>query len=461
MSQNLWDNLFEPVKKRPSTVSEISARIRDSIATGVGDVWVEGEISSFSASSAGHWYFNLTDGEAMLKAVCFKNRNVRVRFQPDLGFQVRCRGQISVYESRGEYQLIVGSMQPVGEGAFTAAFERIKEKLFAEGLFDQELKRQIPLFPRRVGVVTSPTGAALHDIADILGRRAGSIHLTVIPASVQGENSVRELISAIDTANQFNRSCSENERIDVLIVSRGGGSAEDLASFNDERLARAIRASEIPVISAVGHEIDYTIADLVADMRAPTPSAAAELVAATENEMASRLTNALLFLRRSMMRTLLDNQNRLSRNSLAMIADRMLFRSQSYRHELERTSSRISTAAKDRIDSGKKRLADSDRRRSPVFLNRRAMELKMRFERSEKSAAAAVADAIAGSRRRLEGMTSKLDALSPLAVLTRGYSITEDLSGNIIRSAKRTNTGQALRIRLAEGEIAVEVKEAE
>jgi exodeoxyribonuclease VII large subunit len=289
MSEPLFQMLFEQpeaaAEPKPLTVSELNAQVRIAVEKGFASVWVEGEVVGFMQASSGHWYFNLNDGDSQIKCVCWKGTNYRVRFRPQNGITVRVRGRITFWETKGELKLVVDSLEPSGEGALRAAFEQIKAKLEGEGLFAPEKKRPIPFFPRRVAVVTSRTGAAYHDIHTVLTRRARSVSILLLPALVQGEGSADSVRQAIVDANAFNRRLAGSDRIDVLIVGRGGGSAEDLWAFNDEMLARAIRASEIPVISAVGHEIDWTIADLICDLRAATPSAAAEIVAGREEDI--------------------------------------------------------------------------------------------------------------------------------------------------------------------------------
>ncbi len=278
------------------TVSELNAEVRSAIERQFASVWVEGEIVNFTAARSGHWYFTLHDGSSQLRAAVWKTTNFRIRFQPFDGLQVRVRGRLSIYEPRGEYQMIVESLEPVGEGALAVAYEQIKAKLEKEGLFDDSLKRALPSFPKRIGIVTSPTGAAYFDILHVLSRRARSISIVLIPTLVQGEMAGEQISEAIRFANRYNDSAALIDKIDVLIVGRGGGSAEDLWAFNEEIVARHIRGSAIPVISAVGHEVDFTIADLVADLRAATPSAAAEIVARAEQEIVehlSRRTNDL------------------------------------------------------------------------------------------------------------------------------------------------------------------------
>ncbi|MFN3330271.1 MAG: exodeoxyribonuclease VII large subunit, partial [Pyrinomonadaceae bacterium] len=278
-------------EEKPLTVSELNQKVKQYLESDFSNVCVEGEIVGFSKARSGHWYFSLHDENSQIKAVCYAHNNCRIRFQPCDGLKVRVRGKLTVYLPKGEYQIIVESLLPVGEGALKVAFEQIKSKLEAEGLFDESLKRPLPMLPRRVGIVTSPDGAAFFDILNVLTRRTKTVHITLIPARVQGENAGEEIVRAIKMANLHNLICDQDEEIDVLIVGRGGGAPEDLWAFNEEEVARAIRASQIPVISAVGHEIDFTIADYVADCRAPTPSAAAEIVAEAEENIKKHIRN--------------------------------------------------------------------------------------------------------------------------------------------------------------------------
>ncbi|MBC7901129.1 MAG: exodeoxyribonuclease VII large subunit, partial [Saprospiraceae bacterium] len=289
MPSELLQSLFDMEERRPLSVSELNAQVRSEIERRFASVWVEGEITNFMAARSGHWYFTLGDGSSQMKAACYKGSNYKIRFQPFDGLQVRVRGRLTLYEPRGEYQILVESLEPVGDGALKVAFEQIRGKLELEGLFDEALKRPMPPFPKRIGVVTSPTGAAFFDILHVLSRRARSASVILIPTRVQGETAGEEISRAIRYANEFNLTAELKDQIDVLIVGRGGGSSEDLWAFNEELVARTIRASGIPIISAVGHEIDFTMADFVADMRAATPSAAAEIVAQREEDIQNHL----------------------------------------------------------------------------------------------------------------------------------------------------------------------------
>src|SRR5947209_6638687 len=303
MSQPLLASLFDSNERRPVSVSELTQQIRGALEKRFASVWVEGEISNFRAHNSGHWYFTLKDEFAQLRAACYRSSNQRIRFRPEDGLQVRVRGRLSVYEPKGEYQLIAEAIDPVGAGALQLAFEQTKARLQAEGLFAEGLKRAIPMFPRRVAIVTSPSGAAIRDILNVISRRTRTVNILFASARVQGDGAAQEIARAIRFLNEFHGRALRDGRyeaaIDVMIVGRGGGSIEDLWAFNEEVVARAIRSSTIPVISAVGHETDFTIADFVADMRQPTPPAAADIVAAHEAQLCSLLDGLTTNLARS------------------------------------------------------------------------------------------------------------------------------------------------------------------
>jgi len=281
MSQPLFASLFDETERRPLTVSELTESVRKAIEARFNTVWVEGEISNFKASTAGHLYFTLKDEKAQLPSVCFRNAARLLRFRPENGKTFRARGRITTYEARGEYQLIVEVLEPVGLGALQLAFDQLKEKLQKEGLFNPERKRPIPALPRKVGIVTSRTGAALRDILTVLKRRHNSVHVLIYPCEVQGAGASLQVMEGIDYL-------SRHSDVDVILVTRGGGSMEDLWPFNEERVARAIIRSQKPVITAIGHEVDFTIADMVADLRAPTPSPRARAAQAKASPRASK-----------------------------------------------------------------------------------------------------------------------------------------------------------------------------
>src|SRR5215813_1555869 len=343
MNQPLFNALFDETERRPLTVSQLTNSIRIALESRFISVWVEGEISNFKDHSSGHWYFTLKDENAQLRAKCFRSTNTRIRFRPANGLKVRARGKLSVYAPRGEYELVVDALDPVGAGALRIAFEQLRDRLQKEGLFAKELKRPLPVFPRRVGVVTSPTGAAIRDILNVISRRTRTVHVLFSPAKVQGESAGPDIARAIRWINLYHERALQEGRdsdlVDVLIVGRGGGSTEDLWAFNQEEVARAIRKSVIPVISAVGHETDFTIADFVADLRAPTPSAAAELVAKREDEVCSALDNLSRQMTRQMRFRVVDLRARVQGQALSHAFDEVKSRLRHARQRFDAASS--------------------------------------------------------------------------------------------------------------------------
>lgn len=459
MESPLFEALFEQEERRPVSVSELNSDIKAALERSFSSVWVEGEITNFHAAASGHWYFSLTDGASLIKAACFKGENFRIRFKPFDGLQVRVRGRVTTYEKRGEYQLLVESLEPVGEGALTVAFEQIKAKLLKEGLFDQALKRPLPPFPQRVGIVTSPTGAAVHDIISVLERRARSVSIVLIPTLVQGDQAGEQIEAAIALANEFNDNADAEKKIDVLIVGRGGGSAEDLWAFNEERVARAIRSSKIPVISAVGHEVDFSIADMAADLRAPTPSAAAEIVAKAEIEIVDQLERHSANLSRSMSMILLAARTDLQSLAMAPVFAEFPARLRDHRHLLDDMSRRMGEGILADLRSRSLRTEKAIQRLSPIGLAAKASENKRRLGLLDQRSNVAGQRLTETRRRELEKAMTRLDAMSPLRVLDRGYSITQKGDDTILRDAADVAAGDLLRIRLAKGEIRAEVKE--
>lgn len=460
MDNPLLAALFEEEEHRPVTVSELNSEVKAVLERSFAQVWVEGEITNFHAAASGHWYFSLTDGSALIKAACFKGQNFRIRFKPSDGLLVRVRGRLAVYEPRGEMQIVVESLEPVGEGALAVAFEQIKTKLAREGLFDESLKRPLPQFPRKVGIVTSRTGAALQDILTVLKRRARSVNVVVIPTLVQGEFAADQIAAGIATANEFNTGRPENEKIDVLIVGRGGGSAEDLWAFNEEVVARAVRASKIPVISAVGHEVDFTIADLAADLRSPTPSAAAEIVARAENEVLQLLEHRSVQLGRSIGNALLSARADVQSLAMAPIFVEFPARLRELRYRADelmmRSEDVLGKILRQRLES----LRGVTVRLSPVALGAKLGENKRRLGLLEQRASTAVVDAPRRGTQRLEKAMAQLDALSPLRVLHRGYSITQRPDGQIIRDAAEVQAGDQIQVKLEKGNIEATVTAA-
>ena len=410
------------------SVSELSAEIRDLLERRFIDIWVEGEISNFKASAAGHLYFTLKDDRAQLSAVCFRTAARLLRFRPENGKLFRARGRVSAYEGRGEYQLVVEVLEPAGLGALQLAFEQLKEKLAKEGLFRPERKRPIPAFPRKIGIVTSPKSAALRDILSVLKRRHNAINVLIFPAEVQGDAASLQVMEGID--------CLSRSDVDVIIVTRGGGSMEDLWPFNEERVARAIVRSQKPVISAVGHEVDFTICDFVSDLRAPTPSAAAEIVIRSKLEIAERVVQL---------------ESRLEGT--------MKYRLSRLRHFMaSKVGSRGFVVAETRVRRMAQRVDDLAFRveqfgRTRGFVQTRAHGVEL----CEQRLSNAMNQRLKKWHQAFARIAHTLDALSPLAVLERGYAICLTPEGQVVRSANAVEIDSTVNVRLHEGSLAAKV----
>ncbi|ELA9312898.1 exodeoxyribonuclease VII large subunit [Vibrio parahaemolyticus] len=428
------------------TVSRLNAEVRLLLENEMGIVWLVGEISNFSAPVSGHWYLTLKDSRAQVKCAMFRGNNRRVTFKPANGNQVLVKARLSLYEPRGDYQLIIESMQPEGDGRLQQEFEELKMKLAAEGLFAQTNKLPLPEHPKRVGVITSKTGAALYDILDVLKRRDPSLPVVIYPTMVQGDDAAIQIAQAIGRAN------SRNE-CDVLIVGRGGGSLEDLWCFNNEILARTIAASQIPIISAVGHEVDMTIADFVADVRAPTPSAAAELVS-RDNSHKDQSLVAKQHKLASAMRYYLSQQKQQSAQLLHRLErQHPSYQLQRQSQQLDELDMRLRRAMQRFIDTRQQAVERKHHRlqlNSPV---KHLAQQKSRLERVEHKLLDAMDRKLLTMRHQLAIAAEKLDTVSPLATLKRSYSITQTEQGKVVTSADDVKTGDLLVTRLANGEI--------
>jgi exodeoxyribonuclease VII large subunit len=442
---------FAPVRKIYS-VAELSLEIRNLLEKQFPDVWVTGEVSNFRAAGSGHLYFTLKDETAQLRAVCFRNQARYLKFKPQDGLAVIARGRLSVYEARGEYQLYVEFLEPAGLGALQLAFEQLKQKLAGEGLFDLARKKPLPVLPRAIGVVTSPTGAVIRDILRILRRRFRNMNVVLYPAKVQGEGAAQEIAEGVE---YFNR----RGLVDVMIVARGGGSLEDLWAFNEEVVARAIAASQIPVISAVGHETDFTIADFVADLRAPTPSAAAELVVHRKQDFVTELENRA---RRmvQIVRLKLSEAWRAATElrmhpGFQTLATRVTERAQrvdEYVVALDRLIRALLHAARQEWLRASAGVVRYDFRRH-VGLKRAALEdRERRFENEFRRF-------VTERRSRVAQLEAVLRERSPQTVLERGYSITRDAEGRIVRDAGQVAIGADVSIHLARGELGARIKD--
>ncbi|MFN8009653.1 MAG: exodeoxyribonuclease VII large subunit [Terriglobia bacterium] len=428
------------------SVSELTAKVKDHLETEFSELMVEGEISNFVSAASGHSYWVLKDKSAQLRCVCFRHKARAFRFRVEDGLQVVASGSLSVYEPRGEYQLQVNWLEPKGHGSLQLAFEQLKTKLQAEGLFDSARKKPIPLMPRCIGIVTSPSGAAIHDILRILRRRHDNVHVLIYPAKVQGEGASVEIASGIRYLNTL-------PEVEVLIIGRGGGSIEDLWAFNEEIVARAILGSRVPVISAVGHEVDYTIADFVADLRAPTPSAAAEIVISRKIELAEQVANQERRLRQSVDYHLSRLQNKI----LALSAERVFNSAENklayFRQRLDEFSFRMEHAHKEHLQLWRNQLERCVTSFSRIdlsqFLDEKKQSVGHQVERIQEK----VSISLRMLKGRIDALQETLQALSPLAVLDRGYAICRDSQGRILKDVSELRVGHHFVVRLAKGEV--------
>ncbi|MBI1845461.1 MAG: exodeoxyribonuclease VII large subunit [Candidatus Rokubacteria bacterium] len=426
------------------TVSELSERLRQVVEETFPAVWVEGEISNFKIYSSGHAYFTLKDASAQLRAVLFRTRVRRLRFEPGDGQHVLAFGSLEVYAQRGDYSLVVELLEPRGVGALQVAFEQLKARLQDEGLFDPARKRPLPRFPRKIGIVTSPTGAAIRDMLRVIGRRFAGLHIVLAPAKVQGEGAAAEIVHGIEDLNRLGD-------VDVIIVGRGGGSLEDLWAFNEESVARAIVASKAPVISAVGHEVDFTIADFVADLRAPTPSAAAELVVREKQAVVETVSELRERLHRAMRRRLERQRDRLdglARRRVLTDPARPL-RDLSRRVDDARARLRHAGLAAVRRARHTTDVATERLRAASPFA--RLAAGRHRLERLETAVRGGMARHLTVSHHRLGAAVGRLGSLSPLGVLARGYSLTRTAEGLVVKSHRDVSPGDPVRVLLGEG----------
>jgi len=433
------------------TVSRLNQTARLLLEREMGLLWISGEISNFTQPSSGHWYFTLKDDTAQVRCAMFRNSNRRVTFRPQHGQQVLVRASITLYEPRGDYQIIVESMQPAGEGLLQQKYEQLKSKLAAEGLFDPALKKPLPSPARSVGVVTSRTGAALHDILQVLKRRDPSLPVVIYPTAVQGEDAPGQIVRAIALANA-RREC------EVLIVGRGGGSLEDLWSFNDERVARAIFASEIPVVSAVGHETDVTIADFVADLRAPTPSAAAEVISRNQLELRRQIQAARQRLEMAMDYYLAGSNRRFSLLHHRLQQQHPQLRLARQQTQLDRLQQRL----RQQMDARLKQAALRQQRLEQRFYQHspqpRIHRMQNHLQQLEYRMTQRMQAQLGQSRERFSTQVAHLEAVSPLATLARGYSVTTAADGHVLKQSKQVKAGDILTTRLSDGWVESEVK---
>ncbi|AGH96521.1 exodeoxyribonuclease VII large subunit [Pseudobdellovibrio exovorus] len=425
-------------------VEQLNSHIRQTLEGQLGQVWLRAEVSNFKPHSSGHFYFSLKDSRAQISAIMFRGHNAKLKFKPHDGLEVIVRGRITVYEPRGTYQIVCETMEPVGAGALQKQFEQLKEKLKSEGLFDSARKRQIPPYPRHVAIVTSPTGAAIQDILNVMRRRARNVELTLVPAIVQGAAAASSLCEAFSQAVKL--------PVDVIIIGRGGGSMEDLWCFNDEKLARLVAASPIPVISAVGHEIDFTICDFVADLRAPTPSAAAELVAKSSHEILQKLQHLDRMLNTSLQKFLKLKMQSLVLTSRRLVDPKKKLQDYAFRNDelltrLEQATRVYFLHLKKDIQLLEKKLV------SPRDI---IQNLRSRVEKMQILMNRSIDHRLNQASYRLKSNMGKLDSLSPLAVVDRGYSITTT-GTKVVKSVKDIKKNDEIEIKVTDGVITAEV----
>ena len=436
-------------KRRIFTVGELNAAVRAVLDQEFRDVWVSGEISGIKLASSGHYYFTLKERDAQVKCVAFRSAHRYWKFKPQDGLAVLARGRIDVYEARGEYQLLVEMLEPQGLGALQLAFEQLKRKLAAEGLFDAGRKRPLPRFPRRIGMVTSPRGAAIADMVQILSRRFPGLHIRIFPALVQGEGSVEEVCRGIE---YFSRT----RWADLVIVGRGGGSLEDLWTFNEEAVARAIAACAVPVVSAVGHETDVTIADYVADLRAPTPSAAAELVVCTREELLERIAAARAKTTQAMRYRLAMLERRLRQQGIDRALSLLHRRVGRGLQRIDEQEYRLRERMRAGIEARERARRGLEARLRRFDMRPRLAAARRRMEAAEASAIQTVRVRLARRRSTLDQLSAKLSQLSPLRILERGYAIVSNRSG-IVKDAEAAPAGSEIHVRLAQGGLDAEV----
>ena len=432
------------------SVSQLNQSVRLMLENQLGAVWLTGEISNFSQPVSGHWYLSLKDENAQVRCAMFRMKNLRVSFRPTNGMQVLVRANVSLYEPRGDYQLIIESMHLAGEGLLMQQFEALKMKLAAEGLFAQHLKKNLPHFSKAVGIITSKTGAALQDILHILQRRDPSLKIIIYPTAVQGKDAATDIAQMIELANQ-------RQEVDVLIVGRGGGSLEDLWCFNEEMVARAIFHSHLPVISAVGHETDVTIADFVADVRAPTPSAAAELVSRNQTELLQQLQYRRQRLEIALDRLFAEKQQKLKHLSLRLHNQHPQAQLRIQQQLITQLSHRLQQTLRHHWQKTAENLTALSMRLYKNPLPLRLQQYEQQLAQLKVRLNSHMNLTLSLQQKQLAHLCGKLDSLSPLKVLARGYSITQNQQNFTIRSIKDVNVGEQIKTRLTDGNIISQV----
>jgi exodeoxyribonuclease VII large subunit len=446
---------FRPPERRVWTVRALVSAVRSHIEREYSDCWVEGEISNLRIPDSGHLYFTLKEESAQIRVVMFRSSAKLLRFRPENGLHVTVRGRITVYEDRGELQISAEFMEPKGAGALQLAFEQLKARLQGEGLFEAARKKTIPSLPQRIGIITSPQGAALRDILNILARRHHSANVLIYPAQVQGDAAPGEVMAGL---RHFNKELQHQDSrrksaVEVIIIARGGGSAEDLAAFNHEGLARAVADSKIPVISAIGHETDFSIMDFVADLRAPTPSAAAELVIRSRQEIEAQAEDLYRRLERAVRYRLLMARQELTERAQHGAFARMMDGIHRRQQKLDEQRFRLEKAERQLLERSHRRSESAAAAVRHYDARRRLAAIRQRLEAQVASLAAATHRRLLESRAALDRRTASLEALSPVAILNRGYALVFDAKGQLVKDAARLKAGDELSARLARGRV--------
>ncbi len=445
---------FRPPERRVWTVRALVSAVRSHIEREYSDCWVEGEISNLRIPDSGHLYFTLKEESAQIRVVMFRSSAKLLRFRPENGLQVTVRGRITVYEDRGELQISAEFMEPKGAGALQLAFEQLKARLQAEGLFEASRKKPIPPLPQRIGIITSPQGAALRDILNILARRHHSANVVIYPAQVQGDAAPGEVMAGLRYFDQESRG---RRAVEVIIIARGGGSAEDLAGFNHEGLARAVADSKIPVISAIGHETDFTIIDFVADLRAPTPSAAAELVIRSRQEIEAQAEDLYARLERGLRYRLLMARQELTERAQHGAFARMMDGIHRRQQKLDEQRFRLEKAERQLLERCHRRSESVAAAVRHYDARRRLAAVRQSLESQVANLAAATRTRLLESRGALDRRTASLEALSPVAILNRGYALVFDAKGRLVKDASRLKAGDEVSARLARGRVRARV----
>src|SRR5208283_2287253 len=445
---------FRPPERRVWTVRALVSAVRAHIEHEYSDCWVEGEISNLRIPDSGHLYFTLKEESAQIRVVMFRSSAKLLRFRPENGLQVTVRGRITVYEDRGELQISAEFMEPKGAGALQLAFEQLKARWQAEGLFEASRKKAIPPLPQRIGIITSPQAAALRDILNILARRHHSANVLIYPAQVQGDSAPGEVMAGL---RYFNQELRHKGAVEVIIIARGGGSAEDLACFNHEGLARALADSKIPVISAIGHETDFTIVDFVADLRAPTPSAAAELVIRSRQEIEAQAEDLYRRLERAVRYRLLMARQELNQRSQQRAFARMMDGIHRRQQKLDEQGFRLERAQRQLLERCHRRLDNASAAVRHYDARRRLAAARKGLEAQVANLSAATRTRLLQIRGALDRRTASLEALSPLAILNRGYALVFNAKGQLVKDAARLEVGEELSARLARGKVRARV----